>query len=171
MLLCCFWIAKNPTTKKKQKLGEKKTKTKIIFFLLKKKIIILLSLFLTGISYAQSVKVSGILKDSDNLVIETANVMAINQVTKAMDAYNITSEKGEFSLNLKPNTEYIIKAGYIGYAPFEQKITTTKENQTFNIVLSHFNFTTTCKILFCKINNILKQFNFMYFVFNTFKIY
>ena len=101
-----------------------------------KKIILVLSLFLTGMSYAQSVKVSGILKDSDNLVIETANVMAINQVTKAMDAYNITSEKGEFSLNLKPNTEYIIKAGYIGYAPFEQKITTTKEKkQRINILL------------------------------------
>jgi len=112
-----------------------------------KKIIILLSLFLTGISYAQSVKVSGILKDSDNLVIETANVMAINQVTKAMDAYNITSEKGEFSLNLKANTEYIIKAGYIGYAPFEQKITTTKENQTFNIVLSSSNTIETVEIV------------------------
>lgn len=98
-------------------------------------------------SYAQSVKVSGILKDSDNLVIETANVMAINQVTKAMDAYNITSEKGEFSLNLKPNTEYIIKAGYIGYAPFEQKITTTKENQTFNIVLSSSNTIETVEIV------------------------
>ncbi|MEY4835994.1 MAG: hypothetical protein RI980_2109, partial [Bacteroidota bacterium] len=48
-----------------------------------KKIILVLSLFLVGISYSQSVKVSGILKDSDNLVIETANVMAINQVTKA----------------------------------------------------------------------------------------
>ena len=98
-------------------------------------------------SYAQSVKVSGILKDSDNLVIETANVMAINQVTKAMDAYNITSEKGEFSLNLKANTEYIIKAGYIGYAPFEQKITTTKENQTFNIVLSSSNTIETVEIV------------------------
>jgi hypothetical protein len=112
-----------------------------------KKIILLLSLFLTGMSYAQSVKVSGILKDSDNLVIETANVMAINQVTKAMDAYNITSEKGEFSLNLKANTEYIIKAGYIGYAPFEQKITTTKENQTFNIVLSSSNTIETVEIV------------------------
>jgi hypothetical protein len=112
-----------------------------------KKIILVLSLFLTGMSYAQSVKVSGILKDSDNLVIETANVMAINQVTKAMDAYNITSEKGEFSLNLKPNTEYIIKAGYIGYAPFEQKITTTKENQTFNIVLSSSNTIETVEIV------------------------
>ncbi|WP_396181898.1 carboxypeptidase regulatory-like domain-containing protein [Flavobacterium sp.] len=112
-----------------------------------KKIILVLSLFLTGMSYAQSVKVSGILKDSDNLVIETANVMAINQVTKAMDAYNITSEKGEFSLNLKPNTEYIIKAGYIGYTPFEQKITTTKENQTLNIVLSNSNTIETVEIV------------------------
>jgi hypothetical protein len=112
-----------------------------------KKIILVLSLFLIGMSYAQSVKVSGILKDSDNLVIETANVMAINQVTKAMDAYNITSEKGEFSLNLKANTEYIIKAGYIGYAPFEQKITTTKENQTFNIVLSSSNTIETVEIV------------------------
>ena len=112
-----------------------------------KKIILVLSLFLVGISYSQSVKVSGILKDSDNLVIETANVMAINQITKAMDAYNITSEKGEFSLNLKPNTEYIIKAGYIGYGPFEQKITTTKENQTFNIVLSSSNTIETVEIV------------------------
>ena len=112
-----------------------------------KKIILVLSLFLIGMSYAQSVKVSGILKDSENLVIETANVMAINQVTKAMDAYNITSEKGEFSLNLKANTEYIIKAGYIGYAPFEQKITTTKENQTFNIVLSNSNTIETVEIV------------------------
>lgn len=112
-----------------------------------KKIFLILSLFLVGISYSQSVKVSGILKDSDNLVIETANVMAINQITKAMDAYNITSEKGEFSLNLKPNTEYIIKAGYIGYGPFEQKITTTKENQTFNIVLSSSNTIETVEIV------------------------
>ncbi len=104
-----------------------------------KKTLLLLAILLSGSIYAQSVKITGILKDSDNLVIETANVMAVNQATKAMDAYNITSEKGEFSLNLKPNTEYIIKAGYIGYAPFEKKITTTKENMKFDIVLTSSN--------------------------------
>ena len=112
-----------------------------------KKIILLLVLLLSGTIYAQSVKVTGILKDTDNLVIETANVMAVNQATKAMDAYNITSEKGEFSLNLKPNTEYIIKAGYIGYAPFEKKITTTKENMTFDIVLTGSNTIETVEIV------------------------
>ena len=104
-----------------------------------KKIILLLAILLSGSIYAQTIKVTGILKDTDNIVIETANVMAINQATKAMDAYNITSEKGAFSLNLKPNTEYIIKAGYIGYAPFERKITTTKENMTFDIILTGSN--------------------------------
>ena len=112
-----------------------------------KKILLLLAIFISGSIYAQSVRVTGILKDTDNLVIETANVMAVNQATKAMDAYNITSEKGEFSLNLKANTEYIIKAGYIGYAPFEKKITTTKENMTFDIVLSGSNTIETVEIV------------------------
>jgi hypothetical protein len=112
-----------------------------------KKIILLLALFISGSISAQSVKVTGILKDTDNLVIETANVMAVNQATKAMDAYNITSEKGEFSLNLKANTKYIIKAGYIGYAPFEKEITTTKENMTFDIVLSGANTIETVEIV------------------------
>lgn len=112
-----------------------------------KKIILLLAILLSGSIYAQSVRVTGILKDSDNLVIETANVMAVNQATKAMDAYNITSDKGEFSLNLKANTEYIIKAGYIGYAPFEKKITTTKENMTFDIVLTSSNTIETVEIV------------------------
>lgn len=112
-----------------------------------KKILLLLAIFISGSISAQSVKVTGILKDADNLVIETANVMAVNQATKAMDAYNITSEKGEFSLNLKANTEYIIKAGYIGYAPFEKKITTTKENMNFDIVLTGTNTIETVEIV------------------------
>lgn len=112
-----------------------------------KKIILLLTILLTSLSFAQTVKVTGILKDTENVVIETANVMAINPVTKAMDAYNITSEKGEFSLNLKPNTEYIIKAGYIGYAPFEKKITTTKENMKLDIILTGSNTIETVEIV------------------------
>jgi hypothetical protein len=42
-------------------------------------------------------------------VFEMANVMAVNQTTKAMDAYAITTDKGKFSLNLKTNTTYVIK--------------------------------------------------------------
>jgi hypothetical protein len=45
-------------------------------------------------------------------VLEMANVMAVNQTTKAMDAYAITTE-GKFSLNLKTNTTYVIKLSYL----------------------------------------------------------
>lgn len=104
-----------------------------------KKIILLFAFLVTGIIQAQSVKVEGTLKDNQNNPIETANVMAINQTTKAMDAYNITSDKGKFSLNLKANTEYTIKAGYIGFAPFEKTIKTGNQNMTFDISLQENN--------------------------------
>ena len=101
-----------------------------------KKIFLLFALTFSALASAQSVKVTGVLKDSKDVVLESANVMAVNQGTKAMDSYNLTNDKGQFSLTLKPNTEYKIKAGYVGYAPFEKIITTGKENMTFDIVLS-----------------------------------
>lgn len=104
-----------------------------------KKIFLLFALTLTGLIHAQSVKVTGVLKDSEGNVLESANIMAVNIATKAMDSYNLTNDKGQFSLTLKANTEYKIKAGYVGYAPFEKIITTTKENMTFDIVLSGSN--------------------------------
>ena len=104
-----------------------------------KKIFLLITITLSGIIHAQSVKVTGVLKDAEGAVLESANIMAVNQVTRAMDSYNLTNEKGQFSLTLKANTEYKIKAGYVGYAPFEKIITTTKENSTFDIVLSGSN--------------------------------
>lgn len=104
-----------------------------------KKIILLFAFLVTGFIQAQSIKVEGTLKDNLNNPIETANVMAINQTTKAMDAYNITSDKGKFSLNLKANTEYTIKAGYIGFAPFEKTIKTGSQNMTFDISLQENN--------------------------------
>lgn len=104
-----------------------------------KKILVVYAFILSGYINAQNIKVEGIVKDATGAVIETANVMAINQTTKAMDAYNITNDKGKFALNLKPNTEYLIKAGYIGYAPFEKKITTGNQNISLEIVLKENN--------------------------------
>lgn len=104
-----------------------------------RQLILFCTFLFTGFLQAQSIKLEGVLKDNLNNPIETANVMAINTTTKAMDAYNITNEKGRFALNLKPNTEYVIKAGYIGFAPFEKKITTSNQNMTFDISLQENN--------------------------------
>lgn len=101
-----------------------------------KKFYSLLFLIITSITFAQSVKVEGTLKDDAGNPLETANVMAINTTTKAMDSYNITNDKGKFSLTLKANTEYTIKASYIGFSAFQKTIKTTNQNQSFEIILT-----------------------------------
>lgn len=64
-----------------------------------------------------------------------ANVMAINQATKGMDAYSITNDKGRFLLNLKTNSTYTIKLSYLGMKSKEVTITTQTENITQNITM------------------------------------
>jgi hypothetical protein len=65
------------------------------------------------ISFSQTVKLDGFITDSKALGLEMANVMAVNQGTKA-DGYAITNDKGKFVLNLKPNATYTIKISYLG---------------------------------------------------------
>lgn len=87
-------------------------------------------------SKAQNIRLEGMVTDNSKIGLEMANVMAVNQETKAMDGYSITNDKGKFQLSLKANTTYIIKVSYIGYASFEENIKTTGENATKIIVLS-----------------------------------
>ena len=93
-------------------------------------------LFTVFTAKSQNIKLEGIVTDNSKVGLEMANVMAVNQQTKAMDGYSITNDKGKFQLSLKPNTPYIIKVSYIGYATFEEKITTGTENSTKMIVLA-----------------------------------
>ncbi|RKS13111.1 carboxypeptidase-like regulatory domain-containing protein [Flavobacterium sp. 120] len=101
---------------------------------MKKKCFLLLILFST-ISFAQSVKLEGLITDSKTVGLEMANVMAVNKATKAMDSYAITNDKGKFLLNLKPNTAYSLKISYLGMQNKELEITTTSENSIKNIAL------------------------------------
>ena len=84
---------------------------------------------------AQSVRFDGIIQDQNGAPLEMANVMAVNNATKAMDSYVITNDKGRFALTLKANTEYTIKVSYLGMQPKEIPIKTTTENLTQNITL------------------------------------
>ena len=79
---------------------------------------------------AQSIKFEGLITDSKAVGLEMANVMAVNQATKAMDSYSITNDKGKFQLKLNANTSYTIKVSYIGFKPLELTINTTTENVT-----------------------------------------
>lgn len=97
--------------------------------------IVLAFLFFTSAYYAQNIKVEGIVADSTGVGLDMANVMAINTETNAMDAYSITNEKGRFSLNLKKNSKYKIKASYIGFNSFEKEVITKETDMNYNIVL------------------------------------
>jgi hypothetical protein len=100
-----------------------------------KKSILLALFFITSISFAQSIKLEGVITDSKTVGLEMANVMAVNKTTKAMDSYAITNDKGKFILTLKPNTAYSLKISYLGMQNKELEITTASENISKNIAL------------------------------------
>jgi hypothetical protein len=98
-----------------------------------KKILVLL--FVTSLSFSQSVKFEGFIQDVGKSPLEMANVMAVNTVTKAMDSYAITNDKGRYLLNLKPNSSYSIKVSYLGMQSKEISIATVTSNIVQNITL------------------------------------
>ena len=100
-----------------------------------KKILFLAFFFLSLYSYSQNIRFEGLITDSNAVGLEMANVMAVNQGTKAMDSYAITNDKGKFQLSLKPNATYKIKVSYIGYQAKEIDLVTESENMIQTIVL------------------------------------
>ena len=100
-----------------------------------KKKLIAAFLLITSISFSQNIRFEGVIQDSGKLPLEMANVMALNQGTKAMDAYAITNDKGKFVLNLKPNATYSIKLSYLGMQNKEIIVTTQNDNMVQNITM------------------------------------
>lgn len=97
--------------------------------------LLLLFLLISSVSFSQSVKFEGVILDVGKTPLEMANVMAVNTVTKAMDSYAITNDKGKYLLNLKPNSSYSIKVSYLGMQTKELFISTSTLNMNQNITL------------------------------------
>lgn len=100
-----------------------------------KKIFFILIMALTTSAFSQNIRFEGTVKDTTGIGLEMANIMAINQQTKAMDAYAITNETGKFILNLKANTAYTLKVSYIGFQTFEKSVTTGTTTMNYPVVL------------------------------------
>lgn len=100
-----------------------------------KKLLLLFCIFFTSAIFSQNIRFEGVIQDDTKAPLEMANIMAMNQGTKAMDAYAITNDKGKFVLNLKPNSTYSIKMSYLGMQNKEITITTQTENITQNITM------------------------------------
>ncbi|MBT8325906.1 MAG: TonB-dependent receptor family protein [Winogradskyella sp.] len=78
-----------------------------------KKINLLLALFFSVYGFSQ-VKMQGVVKDSLGAPLELANVIAINNETKALESYAITNDKGRYILALGKNAKYNVQVSYIG---------------------------------------------------------
>ncbi|HSD14668.1 MAG TPA: carboxypeptidase regulatory-like domain-containing protein, partial [Flavobacterium sp.] len=100
-----------------------------------KNIFLVVTLFVSTFVFSQDVKFEGVIKDTTGVALEMANIMAVNQATKAMDGYSITNEKGRFQISLSPNTTYDIKVSYVGFQPYETTIKTGTQNIVKTIVL------------------------------------
>lgn len=101
-----------------------------------KKIILLLALIASISTFSQNVRFEGIIKDTTNVPLEMANVMAVNKATKAVDAYSITNDKGKFLLNLNPNAVYNVRITFLGLKTKNLTIETKTENIVQNVILS-----------------------------------
>lgn len=99
------------------------------------KIFFILAFLFTSICFSQSVRFDGFIQDEQKNPLEMANIMAINNATKAMDSYGITNDKGKFQLTLKANTSYSIKVSFLGMKSKEISIATQSTNIVQSIVM------------------------------------
>lgn len=102
-----------------------------------KKILFLIPFLFSQFSFSQNIRFEGVIQDNTQAPLEMANVMAMNQATKTMDAYAITNDKGRFILNLKSNSTYIVKLSYLGMQNKEITVTTQSQNIVQNITLEN----------------------------------
>ncbi|MBT8243619.1 MAG: TonB-dependent receptor [Winogradskyella sp.] len=103
-----------------------------------KKIFTLLAMIVALNSFSQ-IKMSGVVKDSIGKPLELANVIAINQESKALESYGITDAKGEYKLALGKNGKYKVQVTYIGMKTIDL-IVDTKEadiKKDFTMILDN----------------------------------
>jgi hypothetical protein len=91
--------------------------------------------FISTLSFAQTIKIEGLITDNKNVGLEMVNVMAVNKATKGMDSYAITNDKGKYVLDLKVNTTYTINVSFLGMKSTQIEIVTSNVNIKKNIVL------------------------------------
>ncbi|MDO6801593.1 TonB-dependent receptor [Wenyingzhuangia sp. 1_MG-2023] len=68
-------------------------------------------------SFAQSIDVTGVIKDDEGQVLESASVIALTKDTNKLEAYSITSAHGKYSISLKQGSLYSLKVSFVGFAP------------------------------------------------------
>ena len=104
-----------------------------------KRPIALFVIFLLGNLVNAQIKLEGFVKDSIGQPLELANVIAINQATKAMQGYAITTSTGEYKVNLQANSTYTLMVSYIGMRTEQSTLETGTSDVKRNFTLFNDN--------------------------------
>jgi hypothetical protein len=104
---------------------------------MKNSILVLLLLF-SGSLLAQSVKISGTVKDSLGNPLELANIIANNTADGSLENYAITNPKGEFNFNVSAGAEYKLVASFLGLKPSEKTIQIPEDSEDIQLDFSLF---------------------------------
>ncbi len=76
---------------------------------------------------AQSVRVSGTVKDSIGTPLELANVIATRADTGEMESYAISNSEGRYKFDLPTGASYSLVASFLGLAPTTKELTIAKD--------------------------------------------
>ncbi|MDP2059278.1 MAG: carboxypeptidase-like regulatory domain-containing protein, partial [Flavobacteriaceae bacterium] len=71
---------------------------------------------------AQTVRVSGTVKDSLGNPLEMANVLAVDVLANGIASYSVTDAQGRYKLDLEIGKSYLIRSSYVGFTMFEEKL-------------------------------------------------
>ena len=80
--------------------------------------------------HAQKVSISGTVKDSLGNSLDVANIVAVNQADQKLDGFGITNPEGFYKINVKANSNYLLKVSYLGFQTRELTVT-TKDNDVY----------------------------------------
>ncbi|UKN03750.1 TonB-dependent receptor family protein [Paracrocinitomix mangrovi] len=88
--------------------------------------------FATG-SLAQTISIKGSVRSFEGDSLTGASVMLIGAQDSILKTYSITNKKGDFTLSGVKVGDYVLKASFFGYLPFEQGISITAESKDMEL--------------------------------------
>lgn len=93
-----------------------------------KRIIYIICLLFFTTAFSQEIKISGFIKDSIGTPLESANVIAINSVTKKLASYSVANNNGKYQLLLEKNAKYSLKVSFLGYETLSETLELTQKS-------------------------------------------
>lgn len=95
-----------------------------------KSILTLLASFLIiGVTWTQTTKIKGTVQDSLSGSIPGVSVMLIGAQDSILKSFAVTNSEGIFTLTGIKSGDYLLKATFYGYIPYEQKLVVDAEDQ------------------------------------------